>query len=66
MTASIQDRRHLQGMLKALRSAKVFHIQGDSRSGYVVTHPASNQEVFRAMPGSDGTYLVRHHLQLFA
>jgi hypothetical protein len=65
MKSSLQDSKHINAMLKALRKAKVFKIDRDHSAGTViVTHPKAG-EVFRYLLTDNDVWLTRHAANLF-
>tara|TARA_R110000751_G_scaffold93502_1_gene182601 strand:+ start:137 stop:379 length:243 start_codon:yes stop_codon:yes gene_type:complete len=56
----------LQRMVKALRIAEGVTLTGSSREGYVANIPhMKDLEVFRALRGTSGDWLVAHDPRLF-
>lgn len=63
MASYITDKRNVKAMVAALEKLpKVQVVWSDT--GVYVKHP-KGMEVFRAMVGSSGKYLVRHPDELF-
>lgn len=50
-------------MVKALREAGI-EVTGNARKGYLAK--ARGEEIFGALPGRNGTYLVKHPREMFA
>ena len=63
MKSAILPSAHVKAMVKALKGAGLP--VKSSESGYWLTHKTKG-DVFRAMRGSRGDYLVRHAVDLFA
>jgi len=60
---SVLDHEHVQAMVKALREAGI-EVTGNARKGYLAK--ARGEEIFGALPGRNGTYLVKHPREMFA
>lgn len=63
MASYITDKRNVKAMVAALEKLPKAQVTW-SDTGVYVKHP-SGKEVFRAMVGSTGKYLVRHPDELF-
>ena len=59
----VLNREHVQAMVKALRGIGI-EVTGNAQQGYRAD--VRGTEVFGALPGRNGTYLVKHHRELFA
>lgn len=63
MATYLTDKRNVKAMVAALEKLPKVQVVW-SETGVYVKHP-KGMEVFRAMVGSTGKFLVRHHDELF-
>jgi uncharacterized protein with von Willebrand factor type A (vWA) domain len=63
MVTFMVDSTHLNAMVKAMRDIGV-PVKSE-RTTRLVTSPRTGEDIFRAMQGRNGTWLVSHHKELF-
>ena len=68
-TSGLLDAQHVQGMLDGMEEANCFDItvehDGQKITSVIATIGKKSKEVFRALIGTTGMYLVRHDNRLF-